>query len=75
MTLEELKKLISKDETKNIELRFNPWVYGNDPYTNEPQNEHQNEHQNEPTLGKGRRKMVVGFANCDLDHRSIKDYI
>lgn len=33
MTLEELKKLISKDETKNIELRFNPWVYGNDPYT------------------------------------------
>ena len=33
MILEELKKLISKDETKNIELRFNPWVYGNDPYT------------------------------------------
>ncbi|WP_458451085.1 DeoR family transcriptional regulator [Fibrobacter sp.] len=32
MTLEELKKLISKDETKNIE----------------PQNEPQNEHQNEP---------------------------
>ena len=45
MTLEELKKLISKDETKNIELRSNPWVYGNDPYTNEPQNEHQNEPQ------------------------------
>ena len=32
MTLEELKKLISKDETKNIELRFNPWVYGNDSH-------------------------------------------
>lgn len=32
MTLEELKKLVSKDETKNIE----------------PQNEPQNEHQNEP---------------------------
>jgi len=30
MTLEELKKMISKDETKNIELRFNPWVYGKD---------------------------------------------
>jgi hypothetical protein len=71
MTLEELKKLISKDETKNIELRFNPWVYGNDPYTNEPQNEH----QNEPTLGKGRRKMAIGFEKSGLDRRQTKDYI
>lgn len=50
---------------------------------NEPQNEPQNEHQNEPqktwlrlgTLGKAHRKMVVGFANCGLDHRQTKDYI
>ena len=49
MTLEELKKLISKDETKNIE----------------PQNEHQNEHQNEPQkawlrLGRGVEKWSLG---------------
>ena len=42
---------------------------------NEPQNEPQNEHQNEATLGKAHRKMVVGFANCGLDRRQIKDYI
>ena len=31
--------------------------------------------KNLATLGKAHRKMVVGFANCGLDHRSIKDYI
>ena len=43
MTLEELKKLISKDETKNIE----------------PQNEHQNEPQNAPQSALQKRLEAV----------------
>lgn len=45
MTLEELKKLVSKDETKNIE----------------PQNEHQNEPQKTwLRLGRGVEKWALG---------------